>query len=82
MESAHREILTRLRSDIINDVDVNNGIINPLSTEYILREEDVNNIRAGKTKPEQAGILLDILPRYTHLHVLLYVYLAKIYYKM
>lgn len=63
MEVSHREILIHLRSEIIDDIDVDNDIVQPLRNEYILREDDVKTIYVGATKEERAGILLDILPQ-------------------
>ncbi|XP_076276380.1 uncharacterized protein LOC143207139 isoform X2 [Lasioglossum baleicum] len=62
MDSLHKNILKDLRSSIVIDVDVFNGIIQPLQSEYILSKEDVAKIEAGNSKQEQAEILLDILP--------------------
>ncbi|OXU28229.1 hypothetical protein TSAR_009640 [Trichomalopsis sarcophagae] len=62
MERRHQDVLRRMRQNIVDDLDVNNGIIIPLTTEFILREEDVIKIKKGKTKPERAAILLDLLP--------------------
>ena len=64
MEKKHQDVLIRLRQSIIDDVDIYNGIIVPLTTEFILREEDVNDIEQGKSKEEKARILLNLLPRY------------------
>lgn len=67
MEKSHKDILTRLRKNIIDDIDVENDIIYPLRSEYILKEEDVRHIYIGTTREERAGNLLDILPRYVYL---------------
>lgn len=64
MDPRHQDVLRQMQQNIVDDLDVFNGIIIPLTTEYILREEDVNYIKKGKTKQERAQILLDILPRY------------------
>ncbi|XP_071562800.1 uncharacterized protein [Temnothorax nylanderi] len=63
MEKSHRDILTRLRENIIDDLDIDNDIIQPLRNEYILRQEDIKQIYSGATKEARAGWLLDILPR-------------------
>ncbi|KAL0120735.1 hypothetical protein PUN28_008418 [Cardiocondyla obscurior] len=63
MEKSHKDILIRLRKNIIDDLDVDNDIIQPLRNEYILREEDIRYIYTGSTKEERASLLLDILPR-------------------
>lgn len=62
MEQKHQDVLKRMRQNIVADLDVNNGIIIPLTTEFILRDEDITEIKKGKTKPERAAILLDLLP--------------------
>ncbi|XP_011876259.1 PREDICTED: apoptotic protease-activating factor 1 isoform X2 [Vollenhovia emeryi] len=62
MERSHREILIRLRGNIIDDLDVDNDVIQTLRNEYILREEDVKHIYTGATKEERAIYLLDLLP--------------------
>ncbi|XP_076641925.1 apoptosome protein Dark isoform X2 [Halictus rubicundus] len=62
MDRLHKNILKELRSNIVIDVDIFNGIIQPLQSEYILSKEDVANIEAGINKQERAEILLDILP--------------------
>ena len=64
MEKIHCDILRKYRRAIIDDVDVNNGIIKPLTTEYILKDDDVKRILNGNTKEERVSILLDILPRF------------------
>lgn len=66
MEKSHRDILTRLRKNIIDDLDIDNDIIQPLRNEYILREEDIRHIYTGTTKEERASNLLDTLPRYVY----------------
>lgn len=62
MELKHQDVLKRMRQNIVEDLDVNNGIIIPLTTEFILRDEDVTEIKKGNTKPRRAEILLDLLP--------------------
>lgn len=62
MIQSHKIILQNMRSNIIKDLDVYNGVIPPLTTEYVLKSEDVINIKKGKSKQERAQILLDILP--------------------
>ena len=47
-----------------DDVDIHNGIIQPLIAEYILNEEDAEIIKKGVSKQERAQILLDLLPQY------------------
>ena len=64
MDRIHSETLRKFRKAIIDDVDVHNGIIKPLTSEYILKDDDVKTILKGKTKEERASILLDLLPRY------------------
>lgn len=64
MEKKHQDILKQLRQNFLDDLDVFNGIVLPLTTEYILKEEDVESIKKGKTKRERAKILLDLLPKF------------------
>ncbi|KAL6265324.1 hypothetical protein P5V15_002125 [Pogonomyrmex californicus] len=63
MEKSHKDILARLRKNIIDDLDVDNDVVQPLRLEYILREDDLKRIYAGATREERAANLLDILPR-------------------
>ncbi|KAJ8681851.1 hypothetical protein QAD02_017643 [Eretmocerus hayati] len=63
MDEKHKDILKRMRRNIVDDLDVFNGIIPPLTTEYILKEEDVDEIKRGGSREERAEILLDILPK-------------------
>lgn len=74
MEKAHRDILVRLRRNIIDDLDIDNDIIQPLRNEYILREDDIRCIYIGATKEDRAGNLLDILPRYVYLFIFLIIF--------
>lgn len=74
MEKAHRDILVRLRRNIIDDLDIDNDIIQPLRNEYILREDDIRSIYIGATKEDRAGNLLDILPRYVYLFIFLIIF--------
>ncbi|XP_018369153.1 PREDICTED: apoptotic protease-activating factor 1-like isoform X2 [Trachymyrmex cornetzi] len=62
MEKLHKDILIRLRKNVIDDLDVDNDIIQPLRNEYILTEDHIKNIYIGATKEERAAKLLDILP--------------------
>ncbi|KYM96416.1 hypothetical protein ALC62_12922 [Cyphomyrmex costatus] len=62
MEKLHKDILSRLRKKIIDDLDVDNDIIQPLRNEYILTEDHIRKIYIGVSKEERAGKLLDILP--------------------
>ncbi|XP_012525104.1 apoptotic protease-activating factor 1 isoform X2 [Monomorium pharaonis] len=63
MEKSHREILKRLRKNIIDDLDIDNDVLRPLRDEYILKEEDIKFVYMGETKEARAANLLDILPR-------------------
>lgn len=63
MEVSHREILNRLRDNIIEDIDVHNGIITFLLNEQILNNNDVDQINVETTKSNKAATLLDILPK-------------------
>lgn len=64
MQKIHLDLLKIYRRAIIYDVDVNNGILKTLKSEFILNEEDFGKILEGRTKEERAKVLLDILPRY------------------
>ncbi|XP_011155807.2 apoptotic protease-activating factor 1 isoform X1 [Solenopsis invicta] len=63
MEKSHRDILIRLRKNIIDDLDIENNIIQSLRDENILKEEDIKCIYMGLTKEDRTCNLLDILPR-------------------
>lgn len=63
MEQRHLDILWEMRQQIIDDLDVFNGIIGPLTTEFVLKPEDVTDINRGRSKQEKAKILLDLLPQ-------------------
>jgi hypothetical protein len=74
MDTTHQDILLRLRMDIIEDIDVDNDIIQPLVSEYVLKDEDVKYIYIGATKQDRAQRLLDLLPQYVYfiyIHILL-----------
>lgn len=79
MESSHQDILKRLQKQIITDLDVNNGIILPLKTEFVLNDIDVERINAGASYEQRAKILLDILPRYmpTDMHYLTFTHTSR-----
>lgn len=64
MDKLHQHILKMLRKSIVADLDVHNGIIKPLQSEYILTDQHIVEIEHGTSKEEKAEILLDILPRY------------------
>ncbi|XP_025153495.1 apoptotic protease-activating factor 1 isoform X2 [Harpegnathos saltator] len=61
MENTPGNILRHLRRQIIADLDVNNGIISSLKSEFILNDRDIQNINAGADNEQKASILLDIL---------------------
>ncbi|KAK2582333.1 hypothetical protein KPH14_004670 [Odynerus spinipes] len=63
MERLHQNILKHLRQKIVDDMDVYNGVISPLTAKYILKKEDVEQIEAGTSNEHRAKILLDILPK-------------------
>ncbi|XP_054000407.1 apoptotic protease-activating factor 1 isoform X1 [Hylaeus anthracinus] len=62
MDRLHQNILKILRNNIVADMDVYNGIISPLKSDYILKDDHIKQIQAGQSKEERAKILLDILP--------------------
>jgi len=66
MEKSHRDILIRLQKNIVDDLDIDNGIIQPLRNRNILLQEDIEHIYTGATKEERACNLLNILPGYVH----------------
>ena len=59
MEEERRNILKRHRTAITNDLEVKK-VLNKLT---VLGEEDRDEIKAEKTRTEQARALLDMLPR-------------------
>lgn len=69
MDNLHKDILILLRNHIVADVDVNNGVIQPLKSEYILSHQDVTNIQSGTSKEQKCEMLLDILPRYKFCYI-------------
>ncbi|XP_076619262.1 uncharacterized protein LOC143340817 isoform X1 [Colletes latitarsis] len=62
MNELHQNILKDLRESIVADMDVFNGIIEPLKSSSILKDDHIEQIRVGHSKQEKAKILLDILP--------------------
>ncbi|XP_043802978.1 apoptotic protease-activating factor 1-like isoform X2 [Apis laboriosa] len=62
MDKLHQHILKVLRKSIMADMDVHNGIIKLLQSEYILTDIQIARIEKGVSKEEKAEILLDILP--------------------
>lgn len=81
METSHKNILRHLRKEIIADLDVDNGIISPLKTEFILNDRDVERINNGADKKERASILLDILPGYLIIDIYYLIFTHCIVYK-
>lgn len=67
MEQFHQEILCQLRKNIIDDIDIDNNILEPLTCNYILKRKDIENIYTGATKEARAEKLLDVLPRYVYI---------------
>ncbi|XP_019885106.1 apoptotic protease-activating factor 1 isoform X2 [Camponotus floridanus] len=63
MEQFHQEILRQLRKNIIDDLDIENDILEPLQRNKILERNDIENIYTGVSKEERAEKLLHILPR-------------------
>lgn len=59
MEEEHRNILTRRRTAITKDLEVKK-VLNKLT---VLGDEDRDEIKAERTRTEQARALLDMLPR-------------------
>lgn len=75
MEPAHQDILLQLRKDIIDDLDIDNDIVEPLASNDILKTRDIQSIYTGATKEERAEKLLDILPRYVSIFFVLYLHI-------
>lgn len=75
MELAHKDILLHLRDNIIDDLDIDNDIVEPLASNDILKTRDIQNIYTGATKEERAEKLLDILPRYVYIFFVLYLHI-------
>lgn len=67
MEQFHQEILCQLRKNIIDDVDIDNNILEPLISNNILKRKDIQNIYTGATKEQRAEKLLNVLPRYVYI---------------
>lgn len=63
MEKKHQDILKKMHNNFLDDLDVYNGIIPLLTTEYILKDEDVKIIKKGNSKQERVKILLELLPK-------------------
>ncbi|KAI4502395.1 hypothetical protein M0802_002307 [Mischocyttarus mexicanus] len=63
MEKLHQDILSELRENILNDMDVRNDVLSVLSAKYILKNEDIKCVESGRDLREKAQILLDILPK-------------------
>jgi len=76
MEKLHKDILIHLRKNIIDDLDVDNDVIQPLRNEYIITEDHIKNIYIGATKEERAAKLLDILPLYAYLYIYIFIYIS------
>lgn len=74
MDILHQNILLAMRSNIVADLDIYNGVIQLLKSEYILTDQDIANIEKGASKQEKAEILLDTLPGYKFWIVDLYAY--------
>lgn len=63
MKQHHQKILLHLRGNIIDDLDIDNDIVEPLASNDILKTRDIQIIYTGATKEERAEKLLDILPK-------------------
>ncbi|XP_015189029.1 PREDICTED: apoptotic protease-activating factor 1 isoform X2 [Polistes dominula] len=63
MEQLHQDILQELRDQILDDMDVRNGVLPVLSAKYILKQEDVKYIESGNSIRNKAELLLDMLPK-------------------
>lgn len=56
-----------MRRNIIDDLNIDNNIIEPLTSNGILKTEDIRIIYTGASNEERAEKLLDILPRYVYI---------------
>ncbi|XP_029154798.1 uncharacterized protein LOC114927905 isoform X2 [Nylanderia fulva] len=63
MEHSHQKILHHLRKNIIDDLNIDNNIVEPLTSQGILKTDDIQIIYTGVSNEERAEKLLDILPR-------------------
>lgn len=62
MEKRHRDLLRKNRITIVNDLEPKD-ILGHLYQEGIISPDDMERVKAEKTRLEQAEKLLDILPR-------------------
>lgn len=62
MEKKHRELLRRNRERLVEDLDAL-SLLSYLYQEHTLSENDVDLIKAERTRSSQAQKLLDIVPR-------------------
>lgn len=62
MEKKHRDLLRRNRVTLVQDLEALR-LLNYLFQEGTLSENDLDIVKAEKTRSDQAEKLLDILPR-------------------
>lgn len=62
MEKKHKELLRRNRVTLVQDLEALR-LLNYLFQEGTLSENDLDTVKAEKTRSAQAEKLLDILPR-------------------
>ena len=62
MEKKHRDLLRRNRVTLVQDLEALR-LLNYLFQEGTLSENDLDTVKAEKTRSAQAEKLLDILPR-------------------
>ena len=62
MDKKHRDLLKRNRVALVRDLEATR-LLNYLFQEGALSENDVDSIKAEKTRSAQAEKLLDIFPR-------------------
>ena len=62
MNKNHKKILLQTRVNLVKDLEAND-VLNYLYQERILSENDVELVKAEKTRKARAEVLLDTIPR-------------------
>lgn len=57
-------ILSHVKGQIIEDVDIDNNIVQQLKKQSILDENDIKYIYTGSTKPDRAKLLIELVKKY------------------
>ncbi|XP_025081736.1 caspase-2-like isoform X2 [Pomacea canaliculata] len=63
MEKVHRDLLVTHRTELVENIDVTNGLFSELVQRKVLNQRMVRNIKNNKDIDTQIEELLDILPR-------------------